>query len=94
MIGFDDARTGQGIAVAIHHSDMAQLRTTQPLSAEDARELTDRIRRMVGLLWELVTEAHERKAHKALGYATWKDYVAAEFQMSESRSYQLLDQAR
>ena len=43
---------------------------------------------MLGLL---ITEAHDRAAHFALGYESWDDYVRAEFKMSPSRSYQLLD---
>jgi hypothetical protein len=38
--------------------------------------------------------AHERRAWEVLGYETWEEYVRAEFNMSRSRSYQLLDQGR
>lgn len=64
------------------------------ISKEHAQELTSRIKSAANDLWQLLTEAHERKAHKALGYSTWVEYVKAEFDMSKSRSYQLLDQGR
>lgn len=57
----------------------------------EARRITDAIKGTTVRLWLLVTEAHDRKAHLALGYETWADYVKAEFKMSESRSYQFLD---
>jgi hypothetical protein len=61
------------------------------LTEEEARNLTTQIQRTSARLWLLVTEAHDRKAHQALGYDTWADYVRAELNMSESRSYQFLD---
>ena len=64
------------------------------LNAESARELTEKIRGTVNALWELLYEAYQRKAWKALEYATWEDYVKQEFDMSRQRSYQLLDQAK
>lgn len=67
---------------------------TTPLNEEEARALTDTIRNAVDVLWALIARAHGGGAWKALGYDTWGDYVAAEFNMSRSRSYQLLDQAR
>ncbi len=64
------------------------------LTPDEARALTDEIRDTVDNLWQLIERAHAGKAYKALGYTSWADYVRAEFNMSESRSYQLLDQAR
>ena len=61
------------------------------LSSEEARLLTTEIQRTTVRLWLLVTEAHDRSAHFALGYDSWDDYVRAEFKMSPSRSYQLVD---
>jgi hypothetical protein len=61
------------------------------LTEDEARALTVQIQRTSVRLWLLVTEAHDRKAHQALGYDTWADYVRAELKMSESRSYQFLD---
>lgn len=65
-----------------------------PLNADEARELTDTIRDGVELLWTLIARAHAGQAWKSLGYPTWESYVRGEFNMSRSRSYQILDQAR
>lgn len=67
---------------------------TTPLDAEQARSLTNTIRDAAEVMWVLIARAHAGKAWNALGYATWEAYVRAEFNMSRSRSYQLLDQAR
>lgn len=79
---------GTGSTVVIDPSN-AKLRPA--LDVEEARLLTQEIRRTTARLWILVTEAHDRQAHTAMGYASWDDYVRLEFQMSPSRSYQLLD---
>lgn len=68
-----------------------RVRGIAALDEVQARDLTDQIRQTSVRLWLLVTEAHDRKAHLALGYETWADYVKAELNMSESRSYQYLD---
>lgn len=65
-----------------------------PLSTDEARQLTDTIRNAAEMLWMLIARAHAGKAWEALGFATWEAYVREEFDMSRSRSYQLLDQAR
>lgn len=61
------------------------------LNQDEARMLTTEIQRTSVRLWLLLTEAHDRAAHFALGYDSWDDYVRAEFKMSPSRSYQLID---
>lgn len=63
-------------------------------SPDEARRLTDEIRGAAERVWSLLLEAHDRQAWSALGYSTWADYVQAEFDMSRSRSYQMLDQGR
>ena len=68
-----------------------RVRRIAALTEDEARNLTTQIQRTSARLWLLVTEAHDRKAHQALGYDTWADYVKAELNMSESRSYQFLD---
>lgn len=64
------------------------------LSEEEARSLTTTIQHLEVQAWFLLSEAHDRQAWAALGYDSWKEYVTAELQMSEARSYQLLDQAK
>jgi hypothetical protein len=62
-----------------------------------ARELTERIRAAACTahrVCSLLVEAHERRAWSALGYHTWSDYIRAEFRLSRSRSYELLDHGR
>lgn len=65
-----------------------------PLNTEQARQLTHSIRDASEVIWILIARAHAGKAWKALGYDSWEEYVKAEFNMSRSRSYQLLDQAK
>ena len=64
------------------------------LTTKQARALTDKISRKMGEMWPLMREAYERKAWDALGYTSWREYVTKEFNVSQSRAYQLLDQAR
>ena len=61
------------------------------MSEARAREITEAIRSAATVTFILLAQAHEHKAHKALGYATWAEYVQEEFDMSAQRSYQLLD---
>lgn len=65
-----------------------------PLTKTQAEELTRSIRDAAEVIWVLIARAHAGKAWKALGYDSWADYVQQEFNMSRSRSYQLLDQAK
>lgn len=66
----------------------------RPLDRDEARQLTAEIRQSTVRLWFLVKEAQDREAWAALGYASWKEYADKELQLSESRSYQLLNQAK
>lgn len=65
-----------------------------PLSKSQAEDLTRSIRDAAEVIWVLIARAHAGKAWKALGYDSWAEYVQEEFNMSRSRSYQLLDQAK
>lgn len=76
-------------AIARQTTDVATVCT-----ADEARDLTERIKAHAETLWALLLEAHERRAWKALGYETWNDYVAGEFAMSKQHSFRLLDQGR
>jgi hypothetical protein len=66
----------------------------QPLTEACARALTERIRNATQHVCLLLREAHEGRAWSALGYRTWEQYVKREFNLSRSRSYELLDQGR
>lgn len=64
------------------------------MGADRARELTIKIKSATYQLWSLLLEAHEGKAWKALGYASWEAYIDAEFDMSRQYAYRLLDHGR
>lgn len=49
------------------------------ISADDARQLTDRIKVSVEVAWDLITQAYSTRAWSALGYSTWDDYCTREF---------------
>lgn len=55
------------------------------LTSEEARVLTDRIKVGVEAVWELVTQAYQAGAHRALGYSSWDDYCTREFGTSRIR---------
>lgn len=65
-----------------------------PITAPEARLLTDRIKAAAEHLWALLLEAHERQAWKALEYPSFTAYAKAEFGMGASHAYRLLDQGR
>ncbi len=67
---------------------------TGDLNRDDASRLTAKIKGYAGRTFQLLAEAHDRKAWKALGFTSWAQYVAIEFDMSKSRAYQLVSQAR
>lgn len=85
-LDFDDEGT-EGEVVDFLSSDDLEIE----MSEAKARELTDAIRAAATATYVLLARAHEGKAYKALGYDTWADYVRNEFDITASRSYQLLD---
>jgi hypothetical protein len=64
------------------------------LTADEARALTNEVKIDAATLWAKLLALYEGEAHLALGYSSWADYCAAEFDMGRSRAYQLLDAAR
>lgn len=64
------------------------------MTPAEARSLTETIKASVDTLWSLLRESHDRGAWRALGYSSWREYATTEFGMSQSRAYQLLDQAK
>lgn len=70
---------------------MEQSNITGPMERAEAQALTDRIRNAVENISQLVSEARDRRAWKALGYKTWEEYVKAEFGMGRSYSYRVAD---
>jgi hypothetical protein len=64
------------------------------LSADDARALTEGVKRDAEALWRKLLDLYEGAAHTALGYGSWHAYCSAEFGFRRSRAYQLLDVGR
>lgn len=64
------------------------------LTSVEARRLGLAAKTKSALQSLIVSRAHEGKAHYALGYRTWKEFCDKELDMSESRSFQLIDQAK
>lgn len=65
-----------------------------PLTALDARRLTEEVKEDAQQLWAKLLYLYEGRAHIALGYSSWADYCEREFHMSNGRAYQLLQAAR
>lgn len=49
------------------------------ISASYARDLTDRIKTGMEVIWDLIKEAYQSRAWTVLGYASWDDYCTREF---------------
>lgn len=64
------------------------------LSRQDARTLTDEVRRDAETLWSNLLRLYEGAAHTALGYPSWGAYFESEFGGSKSHAYRLLDAGR
>ena len=64
------------------------------LSPRAARVLTDEVKADAAALWAKLLGLYEGGAHVALGYASWSDYCAAEFDMGKSHAYRMLDAGR
>ena len=80
--------TGPGMDADASDTSMDEIR---------ARELTHLIKSAAenaGRLCSLLLEAHDRRAWSVLGYSSWEGYVRTEFQLSRTRSYELLDHGR
>lgn len=56
-----------------------------PATAEEARDLTDRIKVAVDGTWLLIQQAYKSRAWSALGYKSWDDYCTREFGTSRLR---------
>lgn len=63
-----------------------------PADRERAKQLTEDIRRAADNLWELLLDAWQVRAHVALGYKSWGDYISVEFDFSRRHAYRLVNQ--
>jgi hypothetical protein len=84
-----------------HSPEPVEGAIVEPLTVEAARALTLDVRRAledvrtaVGRLAGRVKAAHDARVWTVLGYGTWAEYAAAEFNVSRSHAYRLLDLAR
>ncbi len=55
------------------------------MTADAARDITDKIKAGVEAVWELITHAYTSRAWVALGYSSWDDYCTTEFGTSRIR---------
>lgn len=67
---------------------------TAPLTAQQARELTDEVRSDVANLWLKVLILYEGAAHAALDYPSWHEYWETEFGGEGSRGNQYITAGR
>lgn len=58
----------------------------------EARALTDQIRVHVQGAWDLLARVHAAKGWCALGYPSFEKYLGAEFDLSRSQGWRLVDQ--
>lgn len=65
----------------------------EPLTEDQAREITTKIKATAISLCHLVRDAKTGIAWEPLGYDTWAEYVETEFGMSRQRAQQLIDHA-
>lgn len=60
------------------------------LSRDEARSLTDEVKRDGERLWRKLVELYEGLAHEALGYRSWASYCEEEFGFKQAQAYRLL----
>jgi hypothetical protein len=60
----------------------------------EARTATDEVKMDMEDLWRKLKDLHDRRAWMALGYASWKHYSFAEFNISKSYAYRLINAAK
>jgi hypothetical protein len=85
---------GSAFDSATNPAPAAALNQIQPLTPDEARQLTHDIKRDTQALWAQLLRAYEGGAHIALGYSSWAAYCSAEFAMGRSHAYRMLDSAR
>jgi 16S rRNA G966 N2-methylase RsmD len=82
-------------STGIGTSRQASNRLVPLLSQDEARRLTEEVKRDVRALWVKLDRLYGGGAHRALGYASWHQYCREEFRIgSKSRAYELLDAGR
>ena len=64
------------------------------MNREDAEEVTRLIKENFDSLGDMLLQARDRKAYKALGYRSFESYCQSEFGKSISSAYQLIEDAK
>src|SRR6266545_3133295 len=60
------------------------------LDRNEARRLTDEVKRDGEALWRKLVHLHDGRAHRALGYSSWHSYCEEEFGFKQAQAYRLL----
>jgi len=68
--------------------------TARPMIYQEAKECVGKINANMTNIRGLVLELYERKGWEALGYASWRECVTAEFQQNERYLYRQLEAAQ
>lgn len=71
-------------------SPWAPAMTVGPMTEHEARSCCEKIRHGFDHVRALVLDLHDREGWKALGYASWRACVVAEFESSQSSLYRQL----
>jgi site-specific DNA-methyltransferase (adenine-specific) len=73
---------------------MIELLPMEPMGPSEARECVEAINRHMDGARRLLLDLYEREGWRALGYASWRECVVAEFHQSQAYLYYQLDAAR
>lgn len=73
---------------------MNDRRIARAMTREEARRACEAVKHRLEECRGLLLELYERRGWEALGYPSWRACCTAEFGLSQSRVYQLLDAAR
>ena len=65
-----------------------------PMTEQEARETTNKIKQNLLTARQLLLSMYERKGWKVLGYGSWREYGAVEFGYSEAYVYRLMTAAK
>lgn len=75
----------RALYTALLRCRQGRARPTAPLTNSAARDLTDRIKGYVEAAWDLIKQAYALRVWTALGYGSWDEYCAAEFDRAHIR---------
>jgi hypothetical protein len=81
-------------AVLATRPEQGELLEVPAMTKAQALRITEQIRHGIEGVWSKMYEAYEKRAHVALGYERWEDYVREEFKMSRGESYRLVNQGK